>query len=64
MRDHYRDLSVGIDMVKTRNGMKVLGKERAKAITTYTKLKLYDIAICETTHKNLLSFLHDDIHAL
>ena len=41
----------------------VLGKERAKAITTYTKLKLYYIAIHETTHENLLPFLHDDIYA-
>ena len=39
----------------------VLSKERAKAITNDTKLKL---AIHETTHENLLSFLHDDIYAL
>ena len=41
IRDRGSDLYVGIDMVKNYCLYKVLGKERAKAITNYTKLKLY-----------------------
>ena len=45
IRDRGSDLYVGIDMgeklLPIQMVWEVLGKERAKAITNYTKLKLY-----------------------
>ena len=64
IRDRGSDLYVGIDMVKNYCLYKlmvweVLGKEGQK-LSQITPNSSSTTAIHETTHENLLSFLHDD----
>ena len=64
--DLYRDLYVGIDMVKNYCLYKWYGRCSAKKgqkLSQITPNWSSTIAIHETAHENLLSFLHDDIYA-
>ena len=64
IRDHGSDLYVGIDMVKNYCLYKWYGRCSAKKgqkLSQITPNRSSTIAIHETTHENLLFFLHDDI---
>ena len=66
IRDRGSDLYVGIDMVKNYCLYKWYGRcsaKKGKKLSQITPNCSSTIAIHETTHENLLSFLHDDIYA-
>ena len=56
----HLDESSGDKLLAIEMVWEVIGKERAKANITYTKLKLY-FSYAESTHENMLSLLHDNI---